>query len=178
MSTEGLSHTDLMRVAVAAEAVAAAAKAELDRRAREAHAAGDKAAWASLEGDVSGGASTSNDRLNITDPAALYAFLREVYPHNFQERTVTLLEPVNPKWVEGLLASWLPQVMKGTLDLADIPGVEYRPGGEYVTVSVRPKAGLKDQLKSTAAAMLAAGAMPTLPDLYHHSHALESGPAA
>lgn len=155
-----LSTADLARIAVAAEAVAAAAKAEIDERARTAHAGGDKLSVESLEGDVTAYATTTHDRLNIVDLEALYGFLIELYPHNFETRTVTTTQPINPAWVGKLLESWLPDVLKGDLECP--PGVRLVKGGEFHSTTVRPKNGVKPALQAVARERLQAGEIPML----------------
>ena len=155
-----LSTTELARIAVAAEAVAAAAKAVIEERGRKAHEAGDKLTVEAVEQDVQAYATTTQDRINITDPSELYAFLQELYPHNFETRTVTTVQPINPNWVAKQLEAWLPQVLKGEMDAP--PGTHLVPGGEFVSTTVRPKAGVKRALQEAAHARLVQGELPAL----------------
>lgn len=152
------STTELARIATVAESIAAAAKSIIDQRGRTAHAAGDKMSVEALEGDVSAFATTSNARINITDPEKLHAFLQELYPHNFETKTITFTQPINPAWVAKQLEAWLPQVLKGEMDAP--PGTRLVEGGEYVSTTVKPKNGAKKLLQEAARTQLEQGQLP------------------
>lgn len=100
-------------------------------------------------------AATSNDAVSVVDEAVFTAWVAQRYP------TEVVTEPtVRPAFRAKLLAE---AVKRGDPPCDDegeiIPGLEYRPGGEFRSIAVKPSSTLRARLH-TAAREIAEGRAP------------------
>jgi hypothetical protein len=88
------------------------------------------------------GAQTQ-DRVVITDTDDFMAYMTGRYPTEIVQRTVTEIR--NPDWLARVLENW---AISGPEDDGEsvkddrgkvVPGVKFKPGGEFITVGVTAK---------------------------------------
>lgn len=172
--TQELTEARLMEIAVAAEAVMNAAKAELKARGQADYAQGVVSSWKTTDDSVSATVTRTHDRLTVTDAAAFYGFMAELFPHNFREVTTVTVEAINPQWVDKQLDKMLDDLQRGETSVDDLPpGVTFTKGGQFGSVTVTPKRGLKDSIQKLARQYFANGQVPALTDMSVAPLALE-----
>jgi hypothetical protein len=101
--------------------------------------------------------SLTSDVIAITDEAAFKAYVAERYPTEIETVTITR---VRQAWQGGMFA----KLLAAGEPLSDdegtvVPGLEFRPGGDFRSVSLLPKSATKLRL-ATVAAEIAAGTRP------------------
>jgi hypothetical protein len=121
------------------ESLAADAVAEIEQE-------GTTPAWKAPGFSVT--VSTTNSVVVVTDPAKFADWVGEHYPTELYEVTETR---VREAWQRKFLAEVL---KRGDPpcddDGAVVPGLQYRPGGGFRSVSLTPERATKDRLKAVA----------------------------
>jgi len=140
-----VNRAELTRGIVACETLARELRAALTADARsEFDEQGTAPTWR-LPGLTVSTAMTA-DSVAVVDEAAFTAWVAKAYPTEVE--TVTAVRPAFRAKLLGDAAG------RGdppcSADGEVIPGVEFRPGGEFRAVSVRPSSGLRSQLAAKA----------------------------
>lgn len=150
-----MNRADTVRAVLACEALAKELRAALVADARaEYDEQGTVPTWR-LPG-VTAAASTSNPTAVVADEKAFTDWVSTRNPTEVETVTITR---VRDAWRTAVLGTAVKLGAACTADGEVIPGVEYRSGGEYRSLSLNPERDLKDQLREYARD-IAAGRRP------------------
>lgn len=136
-----------IRTIAAAEALASALRESLAAdAAAEIEREGTTPSWKAPGFSVK--VSTSNDVVVVADPKAFIDWVAANYPTELYEvRETRVREAWQRKFLAEVLKRGTPPCDDGG---AVVPGLQYRPGGEFRSVSLTPERATKDRLKLIA----------------------------
>jgi hypothetical protein len=155
-----MNRADLIRIRLAAEATASAAKALLDEEARQEWELNEsRATWAIPEGPVVS-AHISQQTLEVVDEQAFLSWLRNECPNE----VVQIFAVRNPQWLKQWRDARAELVAAGKHDAP--PGTKLDEGGRYLNVATTSVAPLRTKLAALAVLALQQGALPELPALW------------
>lgn len=140
-----MNRAEMTRGIVACETLAKELRAALTADARgESEEQGTAPTWRLPGLTVS--SAMSSDSVAVVDEAAFTAWVAKAYPTEIE--TVTAVRPAFRAKLLGDAAGRGEPVCAEDGEV--IPGVEFRPGGEFRAVSVRPTSALRSQLAAKA----------------------------
>lgn len=152
-----MNRTDVARGIAACEMLAKRLRAALNEDAlAEFEEHGTAATWRSPDLTIS--VATTCDAVVVTDEKAFTAWVAANHPTE-----VVAVPSVRPSFRTALLAGAVKRGAACADDGEVIPGCEFRQGGEYRSVSVKPSSGLAARLAFAADEIVAGRAPLALP---------------
>lgn len=170
-----MNRSQLLRLQVFAEAVARSAASLIsDEASYEWEENRTAASWRTADERVLASARVSQLALVVEDDQKFLAWMREQYPTEI----VSVLVPINPKWVIKKRQEWAKAIAAGEIDAP--PGTRLHEGGVYLGTSVgfsttRANTTFRMNLERTVRRQLEIGEVPQLDRSWEVAEALTAG---